>query len=138
MDLETARSVLLEHARSRRNGVFPENATHEGRLVNPACGDQVELRARHEDGRIAAIGFGAKACAICTASASLLCEEAAGRAPAEILSLGRDFSAALTAGRDEAWPARLAGLAGFEHLKVNPSRRACALLPWLALAQILP
>ena len=137
MNLETARAVLVEHSQSKRNGKFPAHFTHSGKLTNPVCGDHIELKFHLNQNQILEAGFSAQACAICTASASLLCQEVKGLSAESSLSLGQKFEEALLASSVETWPESLLPLTSFQHLRVNQSRRACALLPWIALRSTL-
>jgi nitrogen fixation protein NifU and related proteins len=73
--------------RPRFRGEVPgANASAED--VNPLCGDRVRMQARVEDGRVSAAGFTGDSCAICTASADVLAELAAGRSVAEVAAIG--------------------------------------------------
>lgn len=76
-------ATVLEHFRRPRNQRSLEHpsATREG--YNPLCGDRVRIELEIEGDTIRAAAFTANACAICTASASLLTERVNG------LSLGR-------------------------------------------------
>ena len=71
------------------------DATHRHEEFNPQCGDRVEIRLRVAGGQIEAAAFDGEACAICMASASLLCSLAPGRTPSEVQSLGDGLRAAL-------------------------------------------
>lgn len=137
MNLEVAREVLLQHSKSTRNGQFPEAFTHSGKMTNPICGDHVELKFNIVDNHVVQVGYAAKACAICSASASLLCQEVQGKSYAATLALAQEFENELLLGPEKEWPRNLQGLHSFEHLKINPSRKACALLPWIALRSAL-
>ena len=70
--------VVLEHFRRPRNQRSLErpSASHEG--FNPLCGDRVRIELAIEGAVIRAAAFTANACAICTASASLLTERLTG------------------------------------------------------------
>ena len=59
--------------------------THQAEGYNPSCGDELNvfLRLNHKQ-EIEEIGFNSDACAICTASASLLCEHAEGKNLTEV------------------------------------------------------
>jgi nitrogen fixation NifU-like protein len=137
MTLETAREILTAHSKSKRNGVFAPGAEFRAQMLNPVCGDQVEMRARFQDERVVDVGFAAKACAICTASASLLSEAANGWSSEKILSLRMRFEKLITAQAEVGWPEELEAFRSFEHLRVNPRRRACAILPWMALEKLI-
>jgi nitrogen fixation NifU-like protein len=71
-------ATVLEHFRRPRNQRSLERptATHEG--YNPLCGDRVRIELEVADSIIRAAAFTANACAICTASASLLTERVSG------------------------------------------------------------
>jgi nitrogen fixation NifU-like protein len=137
MNLENARQTLILHSRSKANGRLPASATHTGQLTNPICGDQVRLAFDCQDEFLADVGFAAKGCAICTASASLLVEQVKGQTRTQALQLAEQFEASVLAVAEDVWPGALEGLRSFEHLRVNPSRRACALLPWIVLKATL-
>lgn len=137
MNLEAARAELIEHSQSKRNGQFPVNFTHTGKLTNPICGDHVELKFQAKDRQILEAGFSAQACAICSASASLLCQSVQGLSVESSLAMAEKFEEALLTPAEADWPAALSSLSSFQHLRVNPSRRGCALLPWIALRSAL-
>lgn len=137
MNLTEAREILTQHSKSKKNGLFPPHYTHEHQLTNPICGDHVQLRFEVGEGMIRAAGFKAKACAICTASSSLLCEEVQGKRAEVAVDLSHSFERAVVAKAEDAWPEILSSLSSFNHLRVNPSRRTCALLPWIALRTAL-
>lgn len=137
MNLESARDVLIRHSKSAKNGIFPANTDRVGRLLNPICGDQVEFRIRVEEDCIQSIGFSTRACAICSASASILSEAVAGLRTNDVLDLRSEFEDAVSGSEDAPWPHKLTAFVSFSHLRVNPRRRACAVLPWLALAKAL-
>lgn len=136
MNLDEARQVLSEHAKSKRNGQFEPRAELTAKLLNPICGDQVEMRARIENGIFRDVGFAARACAICSASASLLSEAASGWTVGDARDLKGLFEKAVTQSADESWPEELNAFRSFEHLRLNPRRRGCAILPWLALVRL--
>ena len=67
-------ATVLEHFRRPRNQRALERptASHDG--YNPLCGDRVRIELEIADDTIRSAAFTANACAICTASASLLPE----------------------------------------------------------------
>jgi nitrogen fixation protein NifU and related proteins len=73
------RDYILEHYRRPHNFGVLEDATasHEG--ANPLCGDRITLQVRVNDGKIDAVGFTGRGCAISQASASLLTDEVKGK-----------------------------------------------------------
>lgn len=137
MNQELARTHLIMHSRTDKNGVFPTSFNLEAKKTNPICGDHVELRLHTDNQKIQEIGHKAQACAICSASASILCEELKGKAIGEVQHLAEIFERAVMDTGHHPWPAELVAFNCFEHLRVNPSRKMCALLPWLVLKSAL-
>jgi len=137
LNADTAREILLTHSRSSLNGKLPPNAQLTGQLTNPVCGDHVELHFEVSEEEIRDVGFNARACAICSASSSLLRETVKGMKLSSALNFSRDFEKAVLEARENIWPENLMSLSCFEHLRVNHSRRMCALLPWLVLRKTL-
>ncbi|MFO0573650.1 MAG: iron-sulfur cluster assembly scaffold protein [Polyangia bacterium] len=142
--------TILEHnARPRNLGELP-GATHEARLHNPLCGDQVTLRlvvsgegeGPGEGARITAARFVGDSCALCRASASLLTLRVTadgGLGPAGALALGAALRHAVTPGLAPAAAGEppLGELQALTGVRDVPSRRRCATLPWEALEQAL-
>ena len=77
------RDALMDHFCNPRNQGGLERAEAVGRGSNPLCGDEVEVGVRLKDGHLEEVMFRARACAICTASASLMTEALQGHGPAE-------------------------------------------------------
>jgi nitrogen fixation protein NifU and related proteins len=71
-------ATVLEHFRRPRNQRTLEHPTVTREGYNPLCGDRVRIELAVEGHRIRAAAFTANACAICTASASLLTERVGG------------------------------------------------------------
>ena len=124
--------VIMERSRHPRyqHRLDPFSGAAKG--DNPMCGDRVEVRVRLEDGRVAETGFEARGCAISVASADLMAEAVAGRAPGDVRDLASRFREMVRTG---ACPecddmATLQPLAGVHEFK---SRLKCATLPWDAL-----
>jgi len=128
--------TILERARSPRHQHRLEPFDAEVREVNPLCGDRVTLRlACHATGCIAAVGYEARACAICMASSDLMAELVPGMTTAEARMAAGHFERALRSGEAMAWDKRMAVLSLFGPLHGTPSRIGCATLPWQALRQ---
>ena len=128
--------VILEHSRHPRHQRRLEPFDGAAKGDNPMCGDRVEVRVRLAGGQIAEAAFEARGCAISVASADLMAEAVAGRAPAEVHDLSQRFRAMVATGTcpDCADMAALKPLAGVHEFK---SRLKCATLPWDALQAAL-
>ncbi len=111
--------VIWQHYRAPRNfGALPApDAAHED--VNPLCGDRIRMELHLRDGAVAAVRFRGDACAISTASASILTELVQGRPVAEAAAVSE--------------AALLAALGA----EIRPSRMSCVLLPLKVLRAAL-
>jgi nitrogen fixation NifU-like protein len=80
-------TTVLEHFRRPRNHRALERptASHEG--FNHQCGDRVRMEVEVDGLTIREAGFTANACAICTASASLLTERITGADVADVRAI---------------------------------------------------
>lgn len=125
------REVILAHAASPVGEGRPIAVTHEAEGHNLLCGDRVTIRLQVNEstGIIEATAFDAEACAICTASSSLLCEHLPGQPAAGIVTILDGFQQTVAAGAEKTddCPAYLVPMLG---VKDYPARVACATLPW--------
>ncbi len=110
---------------------------HSAEGENPSCGDELtlylKLYLKFEQQHIENIGFTADACAICTASASLLCQQLNDKNLQQAAELALSLENKLVSKQGELNPELdiLTGVSQF------PSRVNCALLPWSTLSQII-
>jgi nitrogen fixation NifU-like protein len=123
------REAIRQHAAEPVGFRRQINATHRHEEYNPLCGDRIEIQLRIVRGEVEAAAFDGEACAICMASASLLCDATPGQPVSYLEALHDRLHAALENGH---------GLDGAEALKPllgvmpYPSRIHCATLPWTA------
>lgn len=64
--------VILDHSKHPRNFGKISTPTHKGEGHNPICGDHVILTLKIEKDHVNDIKFEGSACAICTASSSIM------------------------------------------------------------------
>ena len=112
-------ALVVAHYRHPNNLRPLAAPTHVHEGTNPLCGDRLRVELVVRDGVIADAAFQASACAIATASASLLTERVRGATLADVATL-----------RDEAVIAALGE-------GVPAPRRGCALLPLRVLRRAL-
>jgi nitrogen fixation NifU-like protein len=130
------RDTILKHSVEPVGYRLEINASHQNEQYNPLCGDRVLVKLRVKDGQIEATAFDGEACAICMASASLLCEELVGQDCA-VVSSTYDWLEQTLKQPDtvsEKGPERLQALMG---VRRYPSRVKCVLLPWTAALKAL-
>lgn len=130
MDDDLYREIILDHYRNprRKRSVEPADMTVEA--SNPLCGDEVTLTLKVRDGAVEDVGFVGRGCSISQASASMMCEEVAGRSREAAAALGHRFKEMLMAG---ATPEDLGDLEALQGVRQYPVRIKCAVLPWNAL-----
>ena len=131
------RDSIRRHAAKPTGFRRPIAATHRHEAYNPLCGDRVEIGLRVTDDTIEEAAFDGEACAICMASASLLCGLAPGQTVAGLRALGALLHETLEAPVADApagIPEDLHALLG---VRPYPSRIRCATLPWTAAAAAL-
>lgn len=128
------RETIINHARQPIGLRKSIQATHSNEQFNPLCGDRIVLSLQVEGGMVLDAAFDGEACAICTASASLLCEQAPGSTVAEMTETQQWLQAALQGEESSQQHESLLPLLG---VRRYPSRIRCALLPWEALVNAL-
>ena len=129
------RDVVLDHYRNPRNRGALEHCTHAADGVNPLCGDSLRVELACAGDRIVGMRFSGEACAIATATASMLSELVIGIHAGEIEALNDPFEQLLRGEIDEA--RALGALNALRELQRYPSRRKCAQLPWATLRAAL-
>jgi nitrogen fixation NifU-like protein len=157
------RDAIRHHAAEPTGYRQAIETTHRHEEYNPLCGDRIEVQLRVAAGTIEAAAFDGEACAICLASASMLCSLAPGQTIEALLRLGQDLHRVLdpSAGADSVGAASAAMVLDESQRKESrlkplpqnpllreelrpllgvrpyPSRIRCATLPWIAAAQAL-
>lgn len=124
------RDTVLEHGRAPRHaGALPAPARSAG-ANNALCGDRIEVDVLLDPrGAVAELRHRTQGCLICTASASLMAGDVAGRNADEVAARVSLLRRGLASG-DGGGLGELAALTG---VSAHPTRHRCALLPWEAL-----
>ena len=127
---ELYQEILLQHSRRPRNHGPLENPTHRAEGHNALCGDELSVELRIVDDKLEAVRFQASACAICTASGSLMTGAVTGLKSDEATALAGDFRKLATSG--EVLPAieNLTALRALGAVHRFPQRVKCATLAW--------
>ena len=129
------KEIVLDHYKHPRNRGALEGCTHAADGINPLCGDSLRVELVCADDRIAAMKFSGEACAITTATASMLSELVAGFDATDVAALNLPFDRLLR-GEVDADDA-LGPLNALAELRRHPLRRKCAELPWATLRAAL-
>ncbi|MFC5489493.1 Fe-S cluster assembly sulfur transfer protein SufU [Dokdonella soli] len=126
--------AVLDHYRRPRNRGALADCTHAADGSNPLCGDALRIELRCLDERVAELRFSGEACAIATATASMLSSLVVDLAERDIAELGARFERLIETGDDDA---SLGPLNAMRELHRYPARRKCAMLPWATLRAAL-
>jgi nitrogen fixation NifU-like protein len=81
---------ILEHARNPRHRGVLEVADYSHEDAGSVCGDEVRIDVRVRDGRVAAVAFSGRGCAVSQASASVLTELLATMTLDDVRALSED------------------------------------------------
>lgn len=100
---------------------------------NVVCGDEIRLGVWRQADTVQRVGFTGESCAICTASASMLCEYMRDLSLIEAERACQAFIAFINAEPSADQDLLNSNLLVFSELKKIPTRQRCATLPWEAL-----
>jgi len=135
---ELYREVILDHCKRPRNFGSLPGATATAHGDNPSCGDEVHLGIiLSPEGVVEDIKFTGQACAICTASSSLMTTLVKGKKREEAELLLKDFEKLICHLEETPAPASLGNLRALAGVRQFPQRVKCAMLGWRALEQTL-
>jgi nitrogen fixation NifU-like protein len=129
--------IILDHYKNPSHHDLLEPFDAEVHHVNPTCGDEVTLRVRMADGRIAELGWQGDGCSISQASTSVMSQLVVGKPVEDAMALQAKFLELMqsrgTAELTEADEDALDDAVAFEGVSKYPARIKCALLGWMAM-----
>ena len=111
MNEDMYRENILDHYKKPHHRGKMAGASCSGHAINPFCGDDITFYLRMNGGAVEDASFDGHACAICTASASMLADEVKGKGEEKARAVGKE---------------RVLALLG---ISPGPTRLKCALLP---------
>ena len=121
--------LVLDHNRAPRNFGPLSGATHSARGRDALCGDDILLELELDGDRIVRACFSGEACAITTASASMLTEWLAERNVSEVETAYGRFKQLLSDPDGPVFP-ELGDINELRAVSAFPARVRNALLPW--------
>jgi len=122
-------TVLLDHYHHPRQHGHLEHPDHTMEGANPLCGDEIVIEVKVDQETVQDIAFSGKACAICTASTSMFCEQAVGKKFSEIETVNVIMHRMIKGEELEREDRRLLGDAyALQGVSKLPVRVKCALL----------
>ena len=130
------REVLMDYYGSTARKGKAEPADFRAHGINPVCGDELEITARREGGRIAQLRYTGHGCVISQASAAMMAEALEGASVERARELIKAFKAMMIEGAPVAsLPEELEQLSALEGVRRFPLRVKCATLGWNAVLQ---
>lgn len=131
---ELYQRTILEHCKSPRfYGDLPR-PTHAAKGHNPICGDVVRVTVEVADSQVLALQFTAQSCALCKASASIMCESLQCKHVHDAQHQIQSFLKMIQG--DEAVQVD-SSTAFFSVVRSFPARAKCVALPWQTLRSAL-
>ena len=125
--------IILDHYKHPRRRGLREPFDAQAHHVNPTCGDEVTVRVRVADGRVADVSYEGQGCSISQASTSVLTDLVVGKTVPEALAVQAEFLRLMQSkGEVEPDEEVLEDAVAFAGVARYPSRIKCALLGWMA------
>tara|TARA_Y100000741_G_C18049286_1_gene475719 strand:- start:123 stop:521 length:399 start_codon:yes stop_codon:yes gene_type:complete len=130
MDLE-----ILKIASANDHNKYIKNYTHQSKLKNPLCGDEIQINLIIENDKILNFGYQGKSCIYCQASANLLSKISINKKITKINELCIDAKYFFE-GNNEIIKKKWRFMHRLFKAK-NQARKECILLPFKALKKIV-
>jgi nitrogen fixation NifU-like protein len=127
--------VILDHYKKPRNRGTLEDGTVEVHMRNPACGDEIRLQMKVEDGMIRELRFLGEGCSISQASVSMMTTILKDRSLDEAMAVARRFTEMMHGDTEAASDRSLKDLRALQGVSKFPVRVKCALLGFDALQE---
>ena len=134
MNLESMyQEIILDHYKNPHGRGLREEFDAESFQVNPTCGDEVTLRVKIDDGKVADVSYDGQGCSISQASTSVLTDLVVGHTLEEAFTT-MDAFVELMQGKGKVEPDEdvLEDGVAFAGVAKYPARVKCALLGWMA------
>jgi nitrogen fixation protein NifU and related proteins len=129
--------ALVERAQTGRKRGRLAQPDHTITLDNPLCGDRVTLDLKIQNGRVVGVGHQVRGCLLCEAAAETIGQHGPGKTALDLAEAGIAISNMLREGTS-APEGEWSCLAVFAPVHRMKSRHDCVLLPFEALAKMLP
>ncbi|MDQ7803195.1 SUF system NifU family Fe-S cluster assembly protein [Amycolatopsis sp. A133] len=134
MNLESMyQEIILDHYKHPHGRGLRDPYDAESFQVNPTCGDEVTLRVKLDDGKVADVSYDGQGCSISQASTSVLTDLVVGHTLEEAFTT-MDAFVELMQGKGKVEPDEdvLEDGIAFAGVAKYPARVKCALLGWMA------
>lgn len=131
-----SREIIMDNYSYPRHKELSQDADYSQRhMASDSCIDDITVQAKIKDGKIEDVRFDGQACAISTASTSILTELLEGKTVDEADQIIDNYFA-MVDGRDYD-PELLQEAAAFEGVSKQPNRINCATIGWKAMRDMI-
>ncbi len=136
MDVKLKRDIILDNYQNPANKGLPNDETYEKvNSRNESCVDNITVAAKVLDGKIEDVKFDGDACAICTSASSVMTKELKGKSVEEAELIIENFERMIN---ELPYNEEVLGeLNIYNEVYKQPSRKKCALLPFVAIKKIV-
>jgi nitrogen fixation NifU-like protein len=125
--------IILDHYRNPHHKGLRDPFDVEVHHVNPTCGDEVTLRVKVADGKVADVSYDGAGCSISQASTSVMADLVIGQPVDDAMTKHEAFLALMQSrGTLEPDEDVLEDGIAFAGVSRYPARVKCALLGWMA------
>lgn len=130
------RDIILDNYSYPNNKELSDDKDyHSKHMASDSCIDDITVQAKFKDGKIADIRFDGKACAISTASTSILTELLKGKTIEEAEKIIHNYNHMV---HGEPYdPELLEDAVVFEGVSTQPNRIGCATIGWKAIQDLI-
>jgi len=136
IDQDLKRAIIVDHySKPHNHGLVEDSRYKQRHMASDSCVDDITVQLLLDGETIKDVRFDGYACAISTASTSILCDMVKGKSKKEALDLLNEYKSMLENGPyDED---RMAELNAFDSLYKQPNRLNCGSIGLRALLQML-
>ncbi len=134
---ELYQELIVDHSKNPRcfGTLISPDATKN--LLNPLCGDNVNLEIKVRDGKVTKIAFEGHGCSISQASTSMMSELCLGKPIEEVKELIEIFHRMMKGEVSEEELDKLGDASALQGVQRFAARIKCAMLGWEAMSQCL-
>ena len=136
MEISNKREIILENYVNPFNkGMIDDDSYIKVNSNNESCIYEVNLMVKLENNIIKDIRFDGEACAICTSSTSIMIKILLNKNLTELNNILQNFKKMINGDEYDSELLKEANV--YNDIYLQPSRKTCALLPWLAIEKII-
>ncbi len=136
MDSNIKRSIIIDNYQNPTNrGLKNNKDSIKVKANNESCIDEIDLEIQITDDKLVNIHFDGEACAICTASTSIMIQKLLNKTKEEAIKIIDEFNNMIN---EKEYDEKLLGQAtAFNEVSKQPNRIKCATLTWNSLKKVL-